>query len=563
MATAPSLNSLADSVQQSLSGDMREMSSLFSQISGAQRGQAELAKSTGDAASLVESTQQLGEARAQAQALDYATKLGTNPEASTEQLSKLISDKQTLFETARANLRDVARKQKTSLFADPLQWIADQFTLDRNVQNYNAAAEEYNLVGKRVDDLVSSTGELAKMTNAIAVTKTNASAKAAADVARAKFDLMAGQANIDALKTNADGIAQITQMRQTQLNNAFKVRDQQLQEQSLALSRQNAALHAKSLEMQLADKAEATQSKKEMLDAVNLYRVSNGMPELNRTAFELLARSEKDKDMIQQQIIGGFTIAEQKRNGSRDVRYLADSPYNAAKLAGAQGAQLDTPRASLINLTQQVASQLQADPQVAGKLKTEKQFEEAINSAVTKKAADMAANSSGIYAPPSLQTLLGDRTIASTPSAQLVLAPLATSGVNEFKPSIVIPQILEQVKQKKIPMDQAIKDIEFIANKAIAYNNNSYAYKSTMGLPDQKALPVQLEVTQTVAGVIGGSAIGSNFAALTGDFGIGPSRYETVDISNPAQLQNYVNRYMSGSIAASFKQQAASASKTK
>lgn len=545
---------LADLVSQSQTGykqGIEDTIGLNADLAARFAERGVIANKAGDAAALVESTDHLAQAKAQEQALEYATKLGTNPQAETEILSSLISDKAQLFQQSRAELREIHRKQRTSLFSDPLGWLQAQFTLSDSVENYNAAATEHNLVSQQIDTLVSGTKEIEQMTNALAQTKTVASAEAAAVAARSTADLLANQSAIEALKTNADGIVRVQSMQQNALSNAFRIRDQQMQERSHALAVRNSNLAFEQHKLALEGKKEQQQERERTVQAVNLYRKANGMPEMSWTDLQLMYRDPQQKGLIDQQIVGGLTIAQ---SGGR---YLADSPADALALASTNRAQLDPARDRLLRLTADQMNVMRANPDP--NIKNNAQFAEALNTQVKAKAVNdhkLIQSSDNIYAPPSLETLLADKAIAATPSAQKVLAPLLSSGVREFNPTQAIPLIFEAVKKGEIPFNRAIADIQFIAGKSIDYNNALYSYKNTIGIDNQSKLNVKLETTGAVAQAVNiaaqqNSGIGGLLRPI-----LGGTSTKVVDISNPAELQDYANRYMSTAISSSMRQQA-------
>ena len=578
MATA----NLFSQTQAGLNQAAGDINDIYSQISDLGLQRTELANDAAKDQATVTLTEQLAVAKQQKQALDYATKLGTNPEADSEQLSQLISDKNALFLQARSSLKDIQRKRDTSLFLQPGQWLVDNLTLDKSVNSYNDAAAEYNLVGKRIDDMVSSTDDIVKMTKGIAVSVTDASAQAAANVASARLKDAAFSANIESLKSNAQGIQLVTQLKQEQLNNSVRQQQLGMEQERLALSRQSAALEQKRMTMALEDKAEGKQEQERTVQAVNLYRKANGMPELSWTDMKLLYKDPQQKQLMDQQIIGGLTIAQ---TGSR---YLADSPVNAMTISALNGAQLAEGPKQLVNTANTQLAKIRAD---LAKPNAPKVTSQEIQNRVNENMKTLARNEqseikqgNSMYTLPSLTTFMTDPEIAKTATARLILPALKDAGAKEFNPTQVIPLILEKAKSGEIPVNQAVEEITFLGRKAMAYNNAYYSYESTMGLPNLKDFNVKLETTSQLRRTANDISRGINdiFAPLPVIGGLNPAgnalasegkligavfggvSTEITDITNPAKVQDYANRYLANKISINLKQQAAANSnKTK
>lgn len=554
--------SLYQDAQTAATQGAQSMDAIFGEVAAINTERAAAAKSAATDQQLVVATQALSTAKQQQQALDYATKLGTNPESSTEVLTQLISDKNTLFQTARDNLRKISATRNASLFSDPGAWLSGNLNLEKDTNNYNAAAEEYNLVGKRIDDVVSSTDDIVKMTKGIQVSVTDASAEAAARVAAQALNDASSQARIDALKSNAEGIQRVQALKQTALSNAVQQQQLGMEAQRLALAKQSAALEQQRMSMVIDEKNENLQEKTRTIQAVNLYRKTNGMPEITWTDLKLLYKDPEQKRLMDQQITGGLTIAQ---SGGR---YLADSPANAMLISSTNGAKLPEGPATLVGTANSMLASVKADIQ-SGKIKEIKnpqQLMEAVNQRMTTRAQDeqkSISEKNSMYIPPSLATLLADPSVAATPSAQIVLSALATSGVKTFDAAQVVPLIFESVKKGEIQMDRAIQDITFIAGKGVAYNNAHFSYEATMGLPAMKGYNARLpqeSFSGTVSSLIGKSLANIfNVSTPTGDnvYVGGQAPASIIDLTNPAKVQDYANRYMAGNISASLKQQAA------
>lgn len=553
---------LYQSAQTAATQGAQDMDAIFGEVANINAERATALKSAAQDQEIVTSTKALSDAKQQRDALAYATKLGTNPDSSTEVLTQLISDKAGLFQAARTNLQKISATRNASLFSDPGAWLAGNLNLEKDTNNYNAAAEEYNLVGKRIDDVVSQTDDIVRMTKGIQISVTDASAAAAARVASAQLIDASNTARIDSLKSNAEGILKVQGLKQTALSNSVQQQQLGMEAQRLALAKQSAALEQTKLSMVIDEKNENLQEKNRTIQAVNLYRKTNGMPEISWTDLKLLYKDPQQKNLLDQQITGGLAISQ------TGGRYLADTPANAMMLASSNAANLPEGPKQLVSVANATLASVKQDIQ-SGKvqgIKTPQALMEAVNTQMQAKASSeqkQISEKNSLYMPPSLATLVSDPAISQTLSAQLVLAPLATSGVKTFDAAQVVPLIFEQVKQGKIPMDQAINDITFLGTKSVAYNNAHFSYDSTMGLPMMKGYNARLpqESFASTFGSLLGKTVSNIFNVSSNPADtLGTPVTQTpsvIDLTNPAKVQDYANRYMAGNISATLKQQAA------
>lgn len=556
MATQLNLADLIASTQNSNAGTQEAVGALAQASAESLMKISQRATDTAELQRLVTSTAGLAEAKAQQNTLEAATLLGTNPEATNYILADYITQKNERFQEARALQQEIARKRSTTL-ANPLEWLEAQLTVNNDINAYNAAAADYNLVGRQIDDLVAMTGDIDKMNNLIAVTKTNESVRAESEIAAAKFLDLADKAKVEALQLNSEGILRVQSLKQNQLDNAFRERSQQMEEARFALAQRNAAMEQTRLSLALAKAKRDEKDEQISLASWNAFRASAGLPPATQQMFEMSYRADADGTM--KEVNNGLkTLYSKQADPQGDARFLGSTPAEALTVVSKYNLNFTDGRQKLIGMVGDTLNKLPPDQQKGSVAQVSQNLNKAVS--IAAQAQHKAVTSSeNIYSPPSLQVLMGDPAIASTQSGQLVLKSLADSGQKAFDPKIVIPQILEQVKQKKIPLATALADIDFIAQKSIMYNNNYYSYKNTLGIPDQTALNIQLDTTGLFAGMVNQATSLVPNSPFSGPVRavLGGQKFSVINLADRAQVQDYANKYLSASILPELRSKAA------
>lgn len=526
---------------------------------------SERATSAAEAQKLSITTAGLAQVKAQDQAIDIATRLGTNPDAATYKLGEYIDQKNAAFQEARALQQQINEKRATTL-ADPLKWIEAQLTVNNDVARYNAVAQDYNLVEQEIGRLVDMTQEGSKLTNSIAKTKTVESVKADAEIAAVQALNLADKAKIDALQTNADGMAKVVSLKNDNLSNVMRIRDQQMQEANYALARQNSAMQAQRLALDLKKDKEESQSFDQALNARNMFLVANGAPPENRFQFQVAMRN--DPKGTEDEIRKGVQAAIIKSNNpSQDARVLAETPFEALAVASKyQGTMnLAAGPKQVIEFVSGAVADIRngKDPAAIKALEKPATASGAVNAAAANKAQQqhsrITTQEGNIYAPPQLNALLADPEIAKLSSASLVLQPLLQSGLKQFDSKVIVSQIINQAKLGKIGWNQAIDEISFLGIKSIAINNELKGYRGVAGLPMQTALNMPLDTTSAMRAMAQGAANLTPNSPLSGVIGsmFGGETQAFVNLADKAAVQEYVNKVRAGDIVIQLRQKAA------
>lgn len=542
--------------------------------------QAQIQQQYGDANNLgqerakltetVRTTEFMAAAGAQAASAKAAADLGTDPNAANYALTRIAeqfnknSDRAQMFADRVANASDISNITK-----DPLTYIRDLVFLEMNQAGQRSAEAAATRSKDQFIGLNNMTQEVAQTQNAIKQSITTETAKMAGQLASQEIQFDLTKLNIQSLATASDSVAKIAALQNNSMDIALRARDQQLQEQSVQVARQNSALQTRSLNLALEErqerlnlKQEEAQSRETMLAAVNTGRAING----NLPAFksfnemQTMAKSNpKLQETISKQYQAGL-VAQQT-----GVASIADSPYEALKYVNGSGAKITDGRSKVINYVDTIRAQLMGNPQTMAGIKKESDLAKALDSAAATQASTMARNvtsgTGNIYAPPPVSALLNDPEFSKTYMAESILAPGAKLGTETINFNTAVGMLVQAAREGIIPMKQVDSELGFMAAKIMGYNNSLYRYKATAGLPDMTTLNVALDDTSNFGNMINSAVADSQAAgnpigaSILGGL-LGGSTETIIDLSDPNKRAAYLNKQMVKNIPPVLREQA-------
>lgn len=547
----------------------------FGQMADVSKAAIAITEGAAQDASLVRTTEAMATADAARRTANFSTAIGTNPDAANYALEKLVTQANQSFEASRANAERINNAlTPQNALKDPLQWVADVVMFDWNQMKQKSLDGQVASTVNQIQTLNNATQEHRQTMNAIAQPVTTESALAAGRVAKAEIDMKVGQLQLDALRTNAEGVTKVAALKNSNMDIALRARDQQLQEQQIAIARQNAALTAQSISLQIEDRKDARQLKQEqlatrtnMLAAVNAGREINGGLPAFRTFEEMQATMEldpKQKEFILSQYNAGMTAAQ------TGAATIGKDPYSTIKYLAGTNAQISDGRSKVIGFLDKVKGAVAADPKLVGTIKKESDLSAAINNSALSAANSMlknvASGTNNIYAPPPLDAMLQDPEFSKTYTAQKVMAPLAAGGTTNTDMKGIVGMVIEAARKGTIPQAQADSEIGFLANKVMGYNNELYRYNATAGLPNMKSVNVPMDDNSSFQNAtnqtFGPGGVGSTTGvARTMLALVGGNNEIIVDLANPVKRSEYINKKMAQSIPPVLRQQAAKTTK--
>lgn len=530
--------------------------------------------SQSDSVQTVKTVELMSKAKAQANSAEAAVALGTDPNSATYILNQVANEYKTNSERAQKFADHVAyASDPSNIFDDPLKYIGDFVFHGLYAEGQRSAQIAADKSKERFIGLNNMTQEVAQTQAAVAQSVTTETARLAGQVAADDIKIDAIKLNIDALKTNSEGVVRATQLRNDSFSTALRARDQVLQESQLTISRQNSALQAESLQVALDDRKERLALKQEeaasrdnMLNLINTGRAMNGNLPPFKTFDELQTAVKLDpklKDIVSSQYQAGLTA------GQTGVASIGSTPYETIKYVASSGARITDGRSKVITFLDKVKTEILSNPKLSATIKKEADLAQHIDSTALAAAGTMSRNitsgTGNIYAPPPASVFLQDTEFSKTYIAQNIMAGHAEVGADTVNFKATVGKLIEDTRKGKISLKQADSELGFLAEKIKIYNNELYRYSATAGIPDMKTVNVALDDTSSFSNLINESAgrvKGSPIGALTSML-FGGNSEEIVDLSDPNKRADYLNKRMAQNIPPVIREQALINSKSK
>jgi len=206
----------------SLSNSGAQMASDFSQVNDLSNAITAATVASGNDDVTIASQKAAGLLQAQQAAQSVASSYGGKPGDISFIMNQLG---QQWMDTEAQRLqaeKAVQQKQSVNFLDDPLQWLSNKLTVNTDINNYNnlntQSEDLYDQLSK-INTLNSSTAESMK---AIATTQTAATVAATADQAAQNAVIAANKAKLQGIVYNVEGIKDITNLTQEQVDNSIK-----------------------------------------------------------------------------------------------------------------------------------------------------------------------------------------------------------------------------------------------------------------------------------------------------------------------------------------------------
>lgn len=528
----------------------------------------EILDTQGSNAQLIKTTEAMATAQAQANSAAAARSLGTDPQGANYVLDKVAEQFRTNSERAQKFADKVAFvSDPANILKDPISYIGNALLYDVNVAAQGSAERAAERSKNQYIGLNNMTQEFAQTQSAIKQSVTTETARAAGEMAKSEMDFNVMKLQLDAIRSNSDSVVKVAQLQNDSMSIALKARDQELQEVNMVNARANAALQTEALRLSLEERSDRVAAKKETLEdqnrflqTVNLGRSLNGnlpaFPSYKEMQLQA-SMNPKVKEAMYMQYQQGLMAGE---TGQASI---ASNPYDALKYVRMTGANINDGRSGVIKMIGETEAEIRKNPKLdLGKMK-EAEYAKLVTEGATSRATRMMSNIStggnNIYAPPGLGVFTQDPEFSKTYISKNILTPAQELGTEQINFKLIANQLVSDMQKGKIDYKTVDSELGFMAAKIVGYNNSTYRYNETAGLPNMKTVNVALDdtgsftrfINQTAPLVQGASA----GAAITGF--LGGETEIIVDLNNPAQRSSYINKQMTKIIPPVIREQAA------
>jgi hypothetical protein len=467
---------------------------------------ADIVRGQADDAQLVKETEQLAKANAQRNTLNFATVIGSNPDAASYALNKFVEQSNKLYDEQRAISARIANAGNPStMFERPGRWLADYLLLPYNQTRLKAVSDQLKSTNDQIKWINDTTQNVSQTNTAIAQSTTVASAKAAARTIAAEAATRANTLEIQALSTNADGLLKVTHLENTPFSIMTAIQDQRMQLINGELARQNAAVQAQRLQMEMKNSETAQQAETEFLDTFNRGAADLGMMIFGSyQQFENAARAGIiSKESIAMAYQSGYAI----NNGGQ--AQISQSPGKALDWYTKATPDLDPGRKELLDKIGRVFQDANGNTTLKNRMTgpNGKASAEGVDSVLREQFERhreniTAGGTDNIYRAPPLAALMSNKALQNSYIGSKIIEPLQRAGATELPWTQVVSKLMDSVINGEVDVAEADSELKFLAVTVAQFNDNHYRYASTAGLPNMsEGFQVPVDVPTKVLGL--------------------------------------------------------------
>lgn len=466
------------------SGERDKLAALLTSMRGLFEQQRTSAQQKSAVTAQATDEQLAAQQRTQETTAKFANAAGTSASGIMVQLAQDMNGYLTAARDARMRIE---AKESASILANPVEWLSNQFSLKKDYDTYNRAAEGFNSTSAAVSSLTAATDQVARTNAGLEQKVTDATRAQAAKLQAIASEQEAQEIESNSIKAELEFSQAISQLDARQ---AAEVRQQLAdarQAENDAWIKRNYGRQDAEYSRKVAKEDALERTKSTLLDTYNTGRKALGMP------------AASDWDTVQAQAeLGGSMQAEFARAMEAGQQVL---------LSGGKRAFKDTGSAATAIAAQQVPAA--KDPQFArmneyltklnqrakanflGQAVKPEQLAESTNALMQadleRYKYDNAAKGSP-YAPPPLPAVVSTRSVQATALYKKVIAPLAADLAKEDSsqlPTKLLDMAFEAAEQRVLTWEQAAAGIAEYFGQAVNINNLANRYES-VGMPAQE-----------------------------------------------------------------------------
>lgn len=451
--------------------------------------QAGLQLDIGTQKNIIDQAQQTGQLAVQNDMSKFALALGGDLGDTTGTMRKLADT----FNQAEADketaLQEVNAKKSLSPFNDLFGWISAQFTINDDINKYNAAARTADQAKEHIDginELVSRRGVADKeLQTSVTTASLAASAQATSDAAA----FAANQIKIQGYISNATNIEKQTSLSEQQLRIQGQVLNAEQGQQQIQLAQAHLKIAQDEATERLKLKSQTDQAYQDMADDIQrgykvMYPNNPNMQKVAASPVTLtMLRNGKLDDRTQE----AYRLGVLNRTAAPDssTRLLASSPSQALQVLS-YAPDISPAQRPVVAILQQAksnlesnkatgnwASQYQAavaakDPQLAAQI-----YDKYATELLNQSSARVDGAGSLFYLPSIDQLVKQTPAASNLPVYKNVLAPTVAAGVDLSDPSKVFDITVDAVKKGQISANEAAKNLADIYKQGQVVNTQA------------------------------------------------------------------------------------------
>lgn len=454
----------------------------------------------GQDASTVDAAKSADDMAQQAALAKTAALLGVSLDAQNNQIAKYAGVAQQAQEEKDAALETIKQKQSVGLFDNPIQYLLNGFTINKDIAQHNAANAQLQSANDRIQQLNQEFESTSAVQKQLAVGTTQAAADASARLASAKFQVEANNQRIAGLQTGIAGIEMASKASSDQLSALYQGNNAVMAEKHLQLAIQNNALqvaaqaeHVREFNLGQAriDAADADDKllSKSYLDPINLGRQARGLAPLGPADTQQVISALRGKGVLTDTMTNDFSKGSVMQTSGNTQQLISTSPSDLAVMQAKNIPFASTPaQKPVIGVVQNTVGEISSPGTSKDALAFSQQYAAAkaakdpqamatiFNARVAQKINAYAANvvpndSNNPFNIGSFNTIAN--TVPSVKASALwqkVLAPQANVGVDFSDPNKVFALARDAIISGTLTQAEAVKGYTNLFQAGVGLN---------------------------------------------------------------------------------------------
>lgn len=410
--------------------------------------------------------------------------LGTDANATSEVYTALNNEANKAYKDRAEARNEIERKQATSIFDNPLDFIVSKLTINQDIAKHNAANERLSSAEERLQFLNAQSEAGTRLQNQYGESFTAASQDAKTRQVAAQALIQAQQSAQQAAVYNANGINTVMAMAKERIAVGFQEENAKNAAAHLAVTYQQLDLQKQEFDQRKEKFAwDKTKYQNEqdfdnsLMDNINKGLEASGQPKLSGSAGKQAVALLKTGGAAGKRWSDYFIMGQQSNNAGFPV--LGTSIGNTANvmndvpvlIAPIQQPVKDVIAAAYKEVTENPAKYHIAD------LKDKNAVALAVSAVGNAKIAEMAGNvdpptnPSNVFNIGSFNALAAQSPeIRKLPLWNKVFAPNVANGSQYVDPKLVWAQTVQAMKDGKVSFNEAVDGLSTMAQVGVDAN---------------------------------------------------------------------------------------------
>jgi hypothetical protein len=498
----------ANTVRKEISVAGKEIQDIVGKIAVASDSNREILTQAASDAAAVTTAEQAAKLSTQASLQKVGALYNTDINAQNNAFVALQNEFQQAAQEQRVYRDQIAKKQSTSFFQNPIEYLLNQFTINEDIARHNAAVDKKERALNDIQALNQATQTTAQTQKLFEKSVTEASAEAAARLAASQWEVKANEAFMQGLSANIEGIKAAVNASKDALSVSFQTANLGMELQRLELSRQAAQREQARLDAALAkEKGLEGEEEAYIIQAINIGRAARGLPPLAGIQLKQVLPAMRSKSALGEELMADYRTGERAIfTGAREVPIAASEWELYSRVKSGHTMNVSPEQKELIDrlvtaadlsierATKDLKNPLDPKKDMAG---VQKAVQAGMRQVLEENARAIdPKDGTNLFRIPPLQTIAANAPTSGNLSVwKNFLGPRAAAGEDFSDPKRVVVAIAEGIKEGKISFREA-QEMATLYQQGVEINLQQRAF-NRYGLPAIKTFNVEFSAPRT------------------------------------------------------------------